>query len=49
MWTLYLAGAATVFEYGGMCNFQIQYARDRNAVPLTRDYMQDAEAKLLSA
>lgn len=49
MWTLYLAGAATVFEYGGMCNFQIQYARDRNAVPLTRDYMQDAEAKLLRA
>ena len=48
MWTLYLAGAATVFEYGGMCNFQIQYARDRNAVPLTRDYMRDAETKLLS-
>jgi len=43
MWTLYLAGAATVFKYGGMCNFQIQYTRDRRALPLTRDYMIDAE------
>ncbi|WP_219892528.1 SAM-dependent methyltransferase [Aquisediminimonas profunda] len=39
MWTLYLAGAATVFQYGGMVNFQIQYARSRHALPITRDYM----------
>ena len=47
MWTFYLAGAATVFEYGGMCNYQIQYARDRHALPLTRDYIAAAEARLL--
>ena len=39
MWTLYLAGAATVFENGGMVNYQIQYARSRHALPITRDYM----------
>ena len=47
MWTLYLAGAATVFEYGGMCNFQIQYVRERDAVPLTRDYIGAAEDDLI--
>jgi cyclopropane-fatty-acyl-phospholipid synthase len=39
MWTFYLAGAATVFEHGSMCNFQIQYIRNRHAVPMTRDYL----------
>ena len=48
MWTFYLAGAATVFEYGGMCNFQIQYARNRNAFPLTHDYTGETEKNLLS-
>ena len=35
LWTFYLAGAATAFEHGGMCNYQIQFIRDRNALPLT--------------
>ena len=39
MWTFYLAGAATVFENGSMCNFQIQYIRSRHALPITRDYL----------
>jgi CarD family transcriptional regulator len=39
MWTFYLAGAATVFEHGGMCNYQIQYTRSRHALPITRDYL----------
>jgi cyclopropane-fatty-acyl-phospholipid synthase len=39
MWTFYLAGAATVFEYGGMGNYQIQYIRSRHALPITRDYL----------
>jgi cyclopropane-fatty-acyl-phospholipid synthase len=39
MWTFYLAGAATVFEHGGMCNYQIQYVRSRHALPITRDYL----------
>jgi cyclopropane-fatty-acyl-phospholipid synthase len=39
MWTYYLAGAATVFEHGGMGNYQIQYVRSRHALPITRDYL----------
>ncbi|KPQ34164.1 MAG: methyltransferase [Porphyrobacter sp. HL-46] len=39
MWTFYLAGAATVFEHGSMCNYQIQYVRSRQALPITRDYL----------
>ncbi|WP_188062009.1 SAM-dependent methyltransferase [Sphingobium sp. KCTC 72723] len=46
LWTFYLAGAATVFEHGGMVNYQVQYARDRRTLPITRDYMQQAEADL---
>lgn len=47
LWTFYLAGAATSFESGGMCNYQIQYARSRHALPLTRGYMEDAQSALL--
>ncbi|WP_338468507.1 cyclopropane-fatty-acyl-phospholipid synthase family protein [Novosphingobium sp. ZN18A2] len=43
MWMFYLAGAATVFEDGNMVNFQIQYARRRDVLPLTRNYIHDAE------
>jgi cyclopropane-fatty-acyl-phospholipid synthase len=39
MWTFYLAGAATVFEHGGMGNYQIQFIRNRRALPITRDYL----------
>lgn len=46
LWTFYLAGAATVFEHGGMVNYQVQYARDRRTLPITRDYMADAETAL---
>jgi cyclopropane-fatty-acyl-phospholipid synthase len=46
MWQFYLAGALTAFEGGGMCNYQIQYVRDRRALPITRDYMMDVEARL---
>ncbi|MBB3035255.1 SAM-dependent methyltransferase [Alteriqipengyuania lutimaris] len=48
MWTFYLAGAAAAFESGAMCNYQIQYARHRHALPYTRDYMAEAEANLLT-
>jgi len=43
MWTFYLAGATAAFEYGGLGNYQIQFARSRHALPLTRDYMAEAE------
>ncbi|KHL25637.1 cyclopropane-fatty-acyl-phospholipid synthase [Croceibacterium mercuriale] len=48
MWTFYLAGAATAFETGGMCNYQVQYVLDRDALPLTRDYMAEREQALLA-
>lgn len=47
MWTFYLAGATAAFEYGGMCNFQIQYCRSRHALPITRDYLGDNESNML--
>ena len=43
MWLFYLAGATAAFESGGMCNYQIQYIRNRRSVPITRDYIADAE------
>ena len=46
LWTFYLAGAATVFEHGGMVNYQVQYVRDRRTLPITRNYMAEAEAAL---
>ncbi len=49
MWIFYLAGATAAFESGGMCNYQIQYARDRRALPLSRDYMQQAERLLMTS
>lgn len=48
MWTFYLAGATAAFESGGMGNYQIQFIRDRRALPITRDYMGAAEADLLA-
>ena len=45
MWCFYLAGATAAFESGGMGNYQIQFARSRHALPLTRDYMAEAEAR----
>ena len=45
MWCFYLAGATAAFESGGMGNYQIQFARSRHALPLTRDYMGDAEGR----
>ena len=47
MWTFYLSGSTAAFESGGMCNYQIQYARDRHALPLTRGYLEDEERRLL--
>ncbi len=46
MWTFYLAGSTVSFRYGGMVNYQLQFARDRHTLPITRDYMATAEAAL---
>jgi cyclopropane-fatty-acyl-phospholipid synthase len=45
MWEYYLAGGIVMFESGAACNYQVQYIRDRNALPITRDYMAAAEAQ----
>lgn len=45
MWEFYLGGALVMFESGAACNFQVQYVRDRRAIPITRDYMAEAEAR----
>ena len=48
MWTYYLAGSTVSFRYGGMVNFQLQFTRDRHALPITRDYMIEEERRLQS-
>jgi len=45
MWEFYLAGGIVMFESGAACNYQVQYIRDRNAVPITRDYLAEAEER----
>lgn len=49
MWEFYLAGSITTFENGGSTNYQLQYVRDRNAVPTDRAYMLDHEKPLRAA
>ncbi len=46
MWTYYLAGSLVSFEHGGLVNYQLQYSRSRTALPITRDYMMEDEARL---
>jgi cyclopropane-fatty-acyl-phospholipid synthase len=48
MWQFYLAGAEQSFRHGNMVNFHIQSVKQRDAVPMTRDYI-SAEAARLSA
>ncbi len=45
MWEFYLGAAIVLFENGAGCNYQIQYIRDRHALPITRDYLAAAEAR----
>ena len=46
MWCFYLAGCHVSFQYGGLVNYQLQFSRSRDALPLTRDYMVEAERAL---
>ena len=43
MWEFYLAGSEAAFRYGNHVVFQIQIAKRQDAVPLTRDYIDDWE------
>jgi len=44
-WLFYLAGGVLMFESGAGCNYQVQYIRERSALPITRDYMAEAEER----
>lgn len=46
MWEFYLAGSEVTFRYGGHMVFQIQLAKKVDTVPITRDYMFEAEKRL---
>ncbi len=43
MWEFYLACAEMVFSHGSGMVFQMQLAKQRAAVPITRDYIYEAE------
>ena len=45
MWCYYLAGAHAAFTWGQLVNYQVQFTRDRRALPITRDYMLEAERR----
>jgi len=49
MWEFYLAGCEVAFRYMNQMVFQIQITRKQDAVPLTRDYMVDAERGVVAA
>ncbi len=46
MWEFYLAGSEMGFRHGGLMVFQLQLARRVDTVPLTRDYVREAESAL---
>ena len=45
MWEFYLAVCEAAFRNGSMMVFQLQLARRRDAVPMTRDYITDWERR----
>ena len=49
MWLYYLAGAEQSFRHGGMVNWQILYVKDRDAIPMTREYIEEEAARLRAA
>jgi cyclopropane-fatty-acyl-phospholipid synthase len=49
MWEFYLASTIVGFRHGGMINYQIQYIRDRHALPITRNYIDREEGTLLES
>jgi len=46
MWLFYLAGAEQSFRNGTLVNWQVQYVKDRTAIPMTRDYMEQEATRL---
>jgi cyclopropane-fatty-acyl-phospholipid synthase len=46
MWQFYLAGAEQSFRHGSLVNFHLQTVKRRDALPMTRDYIQQETARL---
>ncbi|MGQ0558749.1 MAG: class I SAM-dependent methyltransferase [Sphingosinicella sp.] len=46
MWLFYLAGAEAAFRYGGLVNWHLQYLKQRDAIPIIRDFMFEEQARL---
>ncbi len=46
MWEFYLSAAEVSFRHGGHMNFQIQLAKRKDALPITRSYIDEAERAL---
>jgi cyclopropane-fatty-acyl-phospholipid synthase len=46
LYLFYLAASLTMFRDAPMCVYQMQYMRDREAAPIRRDYMFEAEPVL---
>jgi cyclopropane-fatty-acyl-phospholipid synthase len=46
MWEFYLAASECAFRFGGMNNFQIQFGKNQNIMPLTRTYIETEEHRL---
>jgi cyclopropane-fatty-acyl-phospholipid synthase len=46
LWDFYLVSSEVAFRTGNLDNFQIQLSRQLDALPLTRQYMSDAEDAL---
>ncbi|WP_415642101.1 class I SAM-dependent methyltransferase [Sphingomonas antarctica] len=49
MWQFYLAGAISAFRHDGHLVFQLQLTRQRDAVPIVRDYIAIDEQRLRDA
>jgi cyclopropane-fatty-acyl-phospholipid synthase len=49
MWEYYLAMSEAAFRYENVVVFQLQLMRQQASVPLTRDYITPAKARLLAA
>jgi cyclopropane-fatty-acyl-phospholipid synthase len=49
MWLFYLAGAESSFVHGSLVNWQLQYVKKRDALPIVRDYLLEEEKRLRAA
>jgi len=46
MWEFYMAGAEQAFRHGGLVNWQLQYVKRRDALPMIRDRIVHESARL---